>query len=146
MFMKRRSFLRSACHICMLPAIGLAVGGMEGCLSKNVAVARPESKDGKVSLPVSSFDTDGLKIIQPKGLAYDIAVTKKDENFVALLLMCTHQENQLTALPNGYRCSLHGSMFDQNGDVTKGPAVMPLHHLPVANVNGNLEIDIKRYL
>jgi Rieske Fe-S protein len=49
-------------------------------------------------------------------------VQKKDDHYEALLMQCTHQNNQLTPTGNGFTCSLHGSQFNKDGIVTKGPA------------------------
>ena len=74
---------------------------------------------------------------------YDIAVQKKEDNsFSALLLLCTHQENQLTITNKGYSCALHGSNFDKDGHVLKGPAERPLEHLSTIVSGNNLIIQI----
>ena len=66
-----------------------------------------------------------------------------DNSFEALLLQCTHQANQLTPNGNGYTCSLHGSQFDKNGNVTKGPAERTLKHYPVSVGQDKLSIQLK---
>ena len=54
---------------------------------------------------------------------YDIAVRKTaTDQYEALLLQCTHQQNQLMVNSNGYKCNLHGSQFNLDGMVVKGPA------------------------
>ena len=80
-----------------------------------------------ISLPLNTINASGLQIIHPKKSLYDIALQKKpDGSYEALLLQCTHQENQLTVTSGGYKCSLHGSQFDKDGIVTHGPAAEPL--------------------
>ena len=77
---------------------------------------------------------------------YDIAVEKnEDNNFRALLMQCTHQENQLTQQGNGFHCSLHGSQFDKEGRVVKGPAERPLKQFPVSIENDQLIIHINAH-
>lgn len=74
----------------------------------------------------------------------DIAVQKKDEaTYTALLLECTHQENGLTPTGNGYHCNLHGSEFDRDGKVRKGPAELPLEKFTTTIDNDNLLIHLK---
>jgi Rieske Fe-S protein len=57
-------------------------------------------------------------------------------------LQCTHQENQLTTTGDGYYCSLHGSQFDKNGRVIKGPAEKPLERYKVFVEKENVIIQI----
>ncbi|HRI21636.1 MAG TPA: Rieske (2Fe-2S) protein, partial [Panacibacter sp.] len=98
----------------------------------------------KITMPLTLFDQSAIQFVRPKGWYYDIAVQKKADNtYSALLLQCTHQENQLTPLGNnGYTCSLHGSQFDMNGNVRKGPAEKHLEQYSTTIQNNNLIIDI----
>ena len=51
--------------------------------------------------------------------------------FSALSLVCTHLGCTVEAKPEGFACPCHGSRFDPNGKVTRGPADQPLHSLRV---------------
>ena len=124
----------------------------QGLCSQNLQVAVPAAYavfktdivDKKITMPLTLFATSPVQFVRPKGWYYDIAVQKKDENnYTALLLQCTHQENQLTpAGNNGYTCSLHGSQFDVNGNVRKGPAEKRLEQYATSIQNNNLIIEI----
>jgi Rieske Fe-S protein len=102
--------------------------------------------DKKVVMPVAMFQQSPLQFVRPKGWYFDIAVEKKEDNtFNALLLQCTHQENQLTPDGNtGFHCSLHGSRFDKNGYVLKGPAEKPLERYKTYVESDNLIIQIPK--
>ena len=107
----------------MLVAAGYFLPKLTGCSPAAYAVFKTEVTDKKITMPLSMFDQNSLQFVRPKGWYYDIAVQKKEDNsYSALLLMCTHQENQLTPKATGFECSLHGSQFDQEGRVMKGPA------------------------
>lgn len=94
-------------------------------------------------VPVTLFDKADLQLIQPKNFYYNIALRKESNGtYTALLLRCTHADNQLTTTGNGFRCSLHGSAFDQEGKVTNGPAEKPLHHYPTEINNGQIIIHL----
>jgi Rieske Fe-S protein len=58
-------------------------------------------------------------------------------------MKCTHQENALTATPEGLHCSAHGSSFDLEGRVTKEPALAPLQRFAVKLENDHLSINLK---
>jgi Rieske Fe-S protein len=52
-----------------------------------------------------------------------------------MTLTCTHAGCNIadsgTVAPSGIVCSCHGSEFDANGGVTRGPASAPLAHFAV---------------
>ena len=121
--MERRTFLRSSCNACLLVASGFLLPALSGCGPGAYQVFSTEVKDDHVEVPADAFAKGPLVLVRPKGWYYSIALRKKEDNtYSALLLKCTHQDNQLTAASNGYSCSLHGSAFNPDGKVVKGPA------------------------
>ena len=143
--MQRRNFIKGACKICLLGAAGAAIAADLSSCSPGVAknTFKPVVKDNEVEVPLSLFDNQAFKLISPANYNYEIAVEKKQDNtYHALLLRCTHQENQLTPTGNGFTCSLHGSKFDMEGHVLKGPAESPLQQLNTRIVKNNLIIHI----
>ncbi len=143
--MERRSFIKGACRICLLGAATAAVGEIASSCSPTTGknIFRPEVTNNTVEVPLSLFDTEAFQLISPNKFAYDIAVQKgKDSNYKALLLSCTHYDNQLTVTGNGFTCSAHGSRFDKEGNVINGPAQRPLKQLSTAIVNNILLIQL----
>jgi Rieske Fe-S protein len=97
----------------------------------------------KVSVPVSLFAQSNFQLIQPKNSYYNIGLKKEsDGTYTALLLKCTHADNQLTATGKGYKCSLHGSAFDSEGQVTNGPAERPLKKYTTQIIQDQIIINI----
>ncbi len=120
--MERRNFIKITCKICLLGAAGASIAELSAC-GTAYPVFKTTVLDKKITVPLSIFATNSLQIVRPQGWYYDIAVQKTDSSYTALLLQCTHQENQLEVNgKNGYSCSLHGSVFNKNGKVMKGPA------------------------
>ncbi len=120
--MERRNFIKTSCKICLLGAFGATAETLSGC-GAAYPVFKTAVLDKKISVPLSLFATNSTQFIRPKGWYYDIAVQKVELGLTALLLMCTHQDNQLVINGNkGYSCSLHGSTFNTEGKVLKGPA------------------------
>ncbi len=141
--MDRRKFISGACRICLLGAAVSAVGAdLASCspaTGKNIYT--PVIIDNKIKVPLSLFEKNSFRIISPEKFLYEIAIEKKQDNsFRALLLRCTHQDNQLTNTGNGFTCSLHGSRFDKEGNVLKGPAESALQKLKLQIVKSNLYI------
>lgn len=142
--MERKEFIQSSCNICLLAATGYFLSTLTGCSPAVYHVIRTEIINDEIQIPVASFTQSAMQFVRPKGWYYDIAVQRKEDNtYEALLMQCTHQDNQLTPTPNGYTCSLHGSQFNKNGKVTKGPAENPLKQYATSVNQGNLIIQIK---
>lgn len=53
------------------------------------------------------------------------------EGFTAFSLVCTHLGCTVERWDNGYKCPCHGSRYDANGAVERGPARLPLRRLRV---------------
>lgn len=142
--MERRTFLKSGCNACLLVATGFLVPALSGCGPGAYQVFNTEVRDDLVTVPADSFAKGPLVLVRPKGWYYSIALRKKEDNtYSALLLKCTHQDNQLTAASNGYSCSLHGSAFNTQGQVVKGPAEKALKTYPVTIETNSIIIHTK---
>lgn len=100
-------------------------------------------EDNKVKIPVSLFAENKVQIVRVQNSLYDIAVRKDDETrFTAILLRCTHADNALSATGKGFICNLHGSTFDSDGKVTKGPAEFALKKYKVELVGNEVLVFI----
>lgn len=128
----------------MLMATGLLLPALSGCGPAAYQVFNATPADGQLVVPADTFAKGPLVVVRQKGSYYSIALRKKEDNtYSALLLKCTHQDNQLTAASDGFSCSLHGSAFNRDGRVTKGPAERPLTAYPVTIDNNNIIIHTK---
>jgi Rieske Fe-S protein len=143
--MERRKFLSSSCRICLLGAAGFSLTQLIGCAT-TFPVYKTSIANGDLNVPLNLFEKSAVQIVRPAGWYYDVAVQKNPDNsYTALLLQCTHQENQLTPTGTGYHCSLHGSDFDKQGNVRKGPAEQPLHHFETSVNNDIVSVHVKNY-
>jgi len=140
--MQRRDFLKATCRLCLLGTAGLLVT-QTGCApATGNAIYKTAISNNEVEVPLALFDKAPLQYIRPNGWYYDIAVQKNQDGFTALLMQCTHQNNQLTLSGDTYYCNLHGSTFDKNGQVKKGPAEEPLKKYKTTVKQNNLIIQI----
>jgi len=145
--MQRRDFLKSSCNICLLGAAGFALPKLTGCSPAlhSTGVYKTNIVGNKLEVPLALFDNTSLQIVRPMGWFYDIAVEKRADNtYGAILMRCTHQDNQLTAAGAGFTCSLHGSQFDKSGNVLKGPAEGRLQQYKATIINNNLLIEVPK--
>lgn len=143
--MERRAFLKSSCNACLLMATGMLVPALSGCGPAAYQVFNAVSADSKIAVPTVAFAKGPLVLVRPRGWYYSIALRKKDDNtYSALLLKCTHQDNQLTASSDGFSCSLHGSAFNSDGKVTHGPAERALTAYPVTIDNNIITIHTNK--
>jgi Rieske Fe-S protein len=143
--MQRRQFLKGACRICLLgAAVTTVTADLSSCSPKLAGnTFKPVINNNQVEVPLSLFNSQPFMIISPDKFQYEIAIEKKSDNhYNALLLSCTHYQNQLTVTGNSYICSLHGSKFDKEGSVLKGPAETGLKQLKTQVKENNLIIQL----
>ena len=142
--MQRRDFLKGACRICLLGAAGATVVDIASCSpAVGNSIFKPDIVDNTVTVPLALFDQKSFGVISPNKYPYEVAIEKKEDgNYIALLLQCTHYDNQLTPTGNGFTCSLHGSKFSLDGSVLKGPAEAPLKYLKITKTNTDLIIGL----
>lgn len=142
--MQRRTFLKSSCNACLLMATGMLMPALSGCGPGAYSIFNTDIRDDRVEVPDTAFVKSPLVLVRPKGWYYSIALRRAaDNSYSALLLKCTHQDNQLNAASDGYSCSLHGSSFNREGRVTRGPAERALKSFPVTLEGNQIVIHTK---
>ena len=120
----RRDFLKLT-SAAILTASGLL--GLEGLFRFLNTQTEP--------LPPTEFDL-GQASIYPAGsrtVFPDIPaiLLHAQSGFSAISLVCTHLGCSVESKPEGFICPCHGSRFDPQGIVTRGPANKPLRSLRV---------------
>lgn len=139
----RRQFIKDSCTFCIY-AVGAV--SFSSLLSRcaSLPVYKATTVNNIVSIPVASIlPNEKIKIIRTDKLEYDILlVTNEDKSYHALLMQCTHQDNPLVATSGGLSCNMHGSTFNLNGEVTKGPAARALKQFGVTEENNNINIHL----
>jgi Rieske Fe-S protein len=128
--------------MCLAVGAGLvAASALSSCAT--LPVYKTTMSNKKVTVPVSLFAQSDFQLIQPKDLFYNIGLRKeKDGTYTALLLRCTHADNQLMSTGNGFKCNLHGSTFDREGQVTQGPAERSLKKYPTEVIADQIIIHL----
>ena len=139
--MNRRNFIQQSCFACLATSAGLSILTLESCSTTQVITAVPEN--GKVLVDLALFANDKKAlIVRTKQLEHDILVLKTENNYHALYLQCTHQNNPVNYNSGGIVCNAHGSQFDLQGVVKVGPADKALKRFTTSNENNSLTITI----
>ena len=127
--------------MCLAIGAGMMVGSLSSCAT--IPVYKTTITNNKVSVPAALFAQSDFQIIQFKDLYYNIGLRKeKDGSYTVLLLRCIHADNQLTSTGNGFKCNLHGSEFNKEGQVIQGPAEHALKKYPTEIVSNQIIIHI----
>ena len=93
---------------------------------------------GNVSaVPVGTLETVGSE---------PVCIARDSGGVYAMTLTCPHAGCDIgqtgSVSPQGLVCGCHGSEFDANGNVVRGPASQPLDHFAVTvDASGNLSIN-----
>ncbi len=126
-------------------AAGLVVGGLPSCAP--VLTYQAHLENGRILLDLKEIE----ELIQP-GKALLIKVPEwsetlilfQDDNgfFKALSSRCTHLGCQVRPARNFLTCPCHGSTFDLQGGVVRGPAQKPLPRFPVEVRGQQIEVVV----
>ncbi len=118
----------------------LTVGGLIGLVGLirflDYKAEPPKTTDFDLG-PASNY-TAGSRTVVPSAPAILI---RSDQGFRALSLVCTHLGCTVESNADGFSCPCHGSLYDLQGNVTRGPAGKPLASLRVeVTEDGNVHL------
>ncbi|MEO8085895.1 MAG: Rieske 2Fe-2S domain-containing protein [Bacteroidota bacterium] len=133
----RRDFLKTSGTACAAIA-GLGfLSTLESCKAPASVVASTyDAASNKISIPLSSFSTQNKLVVDGPNGDFKIFLMKNSEtDITALQLKCTHRGHGVNMDETNLHCPLHGSDFDFSGNVTHGPATIPLKKYPVTVEN-----------
>jgi nitrite reductase/ring-hydroxylating ferredoxin subunit len=137
--MDRRRFLRTACQACAALAVAPAVASLESCSSgKSLAV-----DNGMLNIPLADLSKSGTTVVRAQGLGAKLMVVRRDDgSYTALLLNCPHKNGPVKEKAGVLTCDWHGSTFDRDGKVTKGPSKQDLKRYPVTVEGDQLRVAV----
>jgi len=125
---------------CVLQVVGtsaglLMLGGVPACQQKGSPPSGPVSAGTLSSLTVGELLVMG-----------NVAVGLDSQGVYGMSAVCTHAgcllDDGAETIAAGLDCPCHGSQFDGNGAVTRGPAADPLqHYLVTIASDGSLTVD-----
>ena len=100
------------------------------------AVLSSPSKRFRLTLPETLAAGEAFT---PSGR--NVAVFRDEQGVYAISRVCTHLGCIVKPVAEGFECPCHGSRYDRDGLVTKGPAPRPLQWLAVKEQGGVLYVD-----
>ncbi len=100
-------------------------------------------ENGLLRVPVDRLSNRDRVLIKAKGIADKLLLVKgTDERYTALVMNCPHKNGPVSEKNGQLVCAWHGSTFDDDGKVLKGPAKNDLKRYPVERVGDMLEVRI----
>lgn len=147
--MKRRDFIKSSCQAC------LSAGAMAAVLSscRSTKFINGQLNQDGLLIDVDEFKTTregktsyrAYIIVRNEELKFPICVYRfSEEDYSALWMQCAHQGAEVQVSGSYLQCPAHGSEYDSRGRVTNGPATRDLRSFPVALINQQLFIDLRK--
>src|SRR5450759_5197047 len=118
----RRDFLKLASSAILTASGLLGLGGLLRFLDTQTDAVPPTDFD----LGPASNYASGSRTLRPEIPA---VVFRTTGGFTAMSLVCTHLGCTVESKPEGFTCPCHGSRFDLQGKVLRGPAGKPLNSL-----------------
>lgn len=151
----RREFCMRACQAATAMAFGSAVSAiLQGCSSddplssgsQNLPQIQATAVNGIITLTIAAGSplaaVGSAAQVQHASGTLLVARTAQDV-FSALTAVCTHQACTIAGYGNQiYTCPCHGSQFNTNGQVTRGPATNALRKYATQFANDQLTITL----
>jgi len=130
--MDRREFFEKAG---LWSLAGIVAGNAlitQGCKAPAAVLTNSSVSDNKIRVLKADWPTDkDFIVVKHPTDEHPVFVYKEGQHYLALHLKCTHRGCTVEAKDNILACPCHGSRFDMNGNVTRGPAKKPLVSYPV---------------
>jgi Rieske Fe-S protein len=114
----------------------ILLGGSAGLLWRFLTPRSPVSRQALLRVVRGDVPEQGALVYREAR----IAVLRNGNDVYALSLACTHLGCTVSVTERGLACPCHGSEFDRQGRVLKGPAVRDLQRLKVEERDGMLEV------
>ena len=107
----------------------------------SACAAAPVAGSGGVDVGTAAdFRHDG--IFDQFAHSRKLMLVRKGDRLYATSALCTHRDCLIKHVEAEMRCPCHGSRFDVDGDVTKGPAKSPLSRFAIAtDATGRIVVD-----
>ena len=135
----RRNFLKNISIATGCLCIG-STAVLPSC--KPVAYVPYTEKDKRIIVKKSDYGDNKFVVIKHNKLPAPIYLSKfKEEEYIALLMLCTHKQCEVTPYGSVLYCPCHGSEFTNTGKVLNPPATEDLHQFTVTTDEENIIIS-----
>ncbi len=141
--MERRDFIKD-CTIFCAGGIGVSML-LQSCGTVYYATSNLESN--KIKINKTEFFDDKKNerefiIVRSEKLQFPVSIYKKNEEYVALYMQCTHQGCELRPNKISLVCPCHGSEFSTSGKVLNHPADKDLQQFKVTSDYESIYVEL----
>ena len=141
--MTRKSFLKTTSGAAALVAVAPLSALLEGCAPSAHTLHAPIEKNTVVipraGLPDLRAPNAYMKVYVDVYTNPFLLFMHTNGELRAVLSTCSHSGCEVAKRKNGFECPCHGSEYDLEGHVVKGPAPAPLDSYPVREFADRLE-------
>jgi Rieske Fe-S protein len=150
----RRAFCVTTCQAASLAALGGILGTLlQACTQTNNPADVPSMptinstvSNGTIAITTASgspIASVGSAAIVQYGSGSLLIAHTAASTFIAVSAICTHQGCLITGYSGGsYSCPCHGSTFNTNGQVTRGPATANLKTFATSVGNDQVVVTV----
>ncbi|MGI9543842.1 MAG: ubiquinol-cytochrome c reductase iron-sulfur subunit [Cyclobacteriaceae bacterium] len=134
----RRKFIKNTGLLC--GGIGLGATGLVTSCTP-ITYVSATLIENKLLIKKADWGESSFVVVKSKRLPKPLYVCQlSTDNYVALLMECTHKQCEVRPSSQGLNCPCHGSEFDRTGKVLEGPAREDLAEFTVASDEENIYI------
>jgi cytochrome b6-f complex iron-sulfur subunit len=129
MSITRKEFLKKAAVLSGGMVLIPALGKFYGCSAGAESIMVSASPDGVIKYNIGSRlknTGEGVLLEVEKSDSKILLIKKSRDSFSAFDPTCTHKGCEIIKRRDFMECPCHGSEFDLDGNVIKGPAQIPL--------------------
>jgi nitrite reductase/ring-hydroxylating ferredoxin subunit len=138
--MDRRLFLLNTCRACAALAVAPLAASLEGCAAPAKALA---VKDSFLEVPLDALGSAGSAIVKAEGLPNKLYIARRaDGGYTAVELSCPHKGGPVQEKDGRLVCQWHGSTFELDGRLIKGPSKQDLKRYPVQQEGKSLRVRV----
>jgi cytochrome b6-f complex iron-sulfur subunit len=106
-------------------------GGVAGAVALSLPACGP-NKPSAATGPVTAGNLSSMPVGSLQAVGDNLFLGRDANGLYAMTAICTHAGCQVSdTSPTQLDCPCHGSRFDGNGNVVRGPAFLPLQHFQV---------------
>ena len=114
-----------------------AITSLESC-----ATAKGTLANGVLTVPMDKLG-DRTTLVKASGMDDKLLLVKRDDgSYNALVLNCPHKNGPVKEDAEGLVCDWHGSRFDLEGKVLKGPSKKDLKSYPATVTGETVQITV----
>jgi len=135
----RRAFLQRAGAVAGLLPCSLPL--LAACARFNVVYSGVEGT--RLTVARESLGDSAFALVEAPGLTFPIYLYRHDsDHYSAVLTRCMHRGCQVEPADGHLVCPCHGSEYDNEGGILKGPTELPLIRYAVSTDAANVYIDL----